>query len=216
MNSYAHRLLLTTWRKKSTVLVCVALITLLIFGLQYTQSNLSNNEKGDSSQALTAELTQSDKANVRFVDSQNKKTSAEKTNSINEQLSDMEQLSQDENAAKKFAEEDGYTVDREVEQQLGIPFVNLDLKNPFIPKHRIVHFDLKGAPLLVSFYKRIFPIIKTLGATGILMGNIINFIHFRRNNFCFLFFSNRIRGYVSLRWNFEEYTSKKCILFRAS
>lgn len=173
MNSYAHRLLLTTWRKKSTVLVCVALITLLIFGLQYTQSNLSNNEKVDSSQAFAAELGQSDKANVRFVDSQNKKTASEKANLNNEQFSDMEQPSRDEIAARKLAEEDAYTVDREIEQQLGIPFVNLDLKNPYVPKHRIVHFDLKGAPPRVSFYKRIFPLIKTLGATGILMGNIL-------------------------------------------
>lgn len=61
----------------------------------------------------------------------------------------------------------------ETEQQLGIPYVNLDAKNPYIPKKRIVHFDLKGAPPLVSYFKQIFPLIKNLGATGILLGQFL-------------------------------------------
>lgn len=36
-------------------------------------------------------------------------------------------------------------------------------------KERIVHFDLKGAPLKVSYIKKILPILKSLGATGILL-----------------------------------------------
>lgn len=34
---------------------------------------------------------------------------------------------------------------------------------------KIVHIDLKGAPLKVSYYKEFFPIIKSLGATGLLV-----------------------------------------------
>ncbi|OQV13805.1 Hexosaminidase D [Hypsibius exemplaris] len=38
-----------------------------------------------------------------------------------------------------------------------------------VVKERLVHFDLKGAPPLVSYYKEIFPLLKKIGATGLLM-----------------------------------------------
>lgn len=34
---------------------------------------------------------------------------------------------------------------------------------------KLVHFDLKGAPPMVSYYEQVFPLLKKLGATGILM-----------------------------------------------
>ncbi|KAG8180129.1 hypothetical protein JTE90_027083 [Oedothorax gibbosus] len=34
---------------------------------------------------------------------------------------------------------------------------------------KLVHFDLKGAPPLVSYYEQVFPLLKKLGATGLLM-----------------------------------------------
>jgi len=39
---------------------------------------------------------------------------------------------------------------------------------PYIAQQRIVHFDLKGAPPKVSYLKKILPMLKQLGATGIL------------------------------------------------
>lgn len=43
----------------------------------------------------------------------------------------------------------------------GSVVVNLD--------HKLVHFDLKGMPPKVDAYKTIFPFLKNLGATGVLM-----------------------------------------------
>lgn len=37
------------------------------------------------------------------------------------------------------------------------------------PEHRLVHFDLKGGPLKTSYFLKILPMLKTLGATGILL-----------------------------------------------
>lgn len=52
-------------------------------------------------------------------------------------------------------------------------FVLLSIKGPANrhppPKHRLVHFDLKGAPLKPSFIIKVLPMLKTLGATGIIM-----------------------------------------------
>lgn len=40
---------------------------------------------------------------------------------------------------------------------------------PYVPNHRIVHLDLKGAPPKISFLKKFFAMVKDLGATGILL-----------------------------------------------
>ncbi|KAJ9578744.1 hypothetical protein L9F63_005033 [Diploptera punctata] len=53
--------------------------------------------------------------------------------------------------------------------QMGIPYVNLDPRRPYVPEQRLVHFDLKGAPPKVSFLKRLFPLMRQLGATGVLL-----------------------------------------------
>jgi hypothetical protein len=39
----------------------------------------------------------------------------------------------------------------------------------YIPKIRLVHFDLKGAPPKINYYKQIFPLLRDAGATGILL-----------------------------------------------
>uniref|UniRef100_A0A2L2Y7K7 beta-N-acetylhexosaminidase n=1 Tax=Parasteatoda tepidariorum TaxID=114398 RepID=A0A2L2Y7K7_PARTP len=41
--------------------------------------------------------------------------------------------------------------------------------NYYIPALRVVHFDLKGAPPKVSYFKQIFPVLKEAGANAILL-----------------------------------------------
>ena len=40
---------------------------------------------------------------------------------------------------------------------------------PYIPEHRIVHFDLKGAPPTIDYMKQVVTMSKNLGATGVLI-----------------------------------------------
>ncbi|RWS06838.1 hypothetical protein B4U79_08355 [Dinothrombium tinctorium] len=39
----------------------------------------------------------------------------------------------------------------------------------YVPSFRLVHFDLKGAPPKISYFKQIFPLLKEAGANGILL-----------------------------------------------
>ncbi|XP_008211560.1 hexosaminidase D [Nasonia vitripennis] len=41
--------------------------------------------------------------------------------------------------------------------------------NSLYKGHKIVHLDLKGAPPVINYYKYLFPLIKKLGATGVLI-----------------------------------------------
>lgn len=157
---------LTAWRKKSTVLLAAALLALIVFGLHYTQVKDENKMHQDQDikgpVEVVAALLQS--ASVKFVDSEQSRKASTTDIAHNEIVS---QVNQNHEEALRTNRET-----METEQQLGIPFVNLDLKNPYIPKKRIVHFDFKGAPPTVNYLKKVFSLIRTLGATGILLGNV--------------------------------------------
>jgi hexosaminidase len=39
----------------------------------------------------------------------------------------------------------------------------------FVPNHRLIHFDLKGAPPKIDYLQQLIPIIVQLGGTGLLI-----------------------------------------------
>ncbi|KAL5274043.1 hex-4 family protein [Megaselia abdita] len=54
--------------------------------------------------------------------------------------------------------------------KMGVPVIaGIGPGGPQPPAERLVHLDMKGAPPKLSFLKRLLPIIKTLGATGLLI-----------------------------------------------
>lgn len=166
MKNYMQHVGLTAWRKKSSLLLAVALVAIILFGLHYTQSEEDSNkiQEGQNDvdkapQAVVEALIQNSNS-VKFVEREqkNKVRSTEKTVDVSTMII--------EKVTHRSVSQEVY----ETEQQLGIPFVNLDMKNPYIPKKRIVHLDLKGAPPRVEFLKKLFPLLKNMGATGILIG----------------------------------------------
>ncbi|XP_055387609.1 hexosaminidase D [Condylostylus longicornis] len=55
-------------------------------------------------------------------------------------------------------------------QRMGVPIIpGLGPGGPRPPHERLIHLDLKGAPPKLSFLKRLLPILKTIGATGLLI-----------------------------------------------
>ncbi|XP_036322722.1 hexosaminidase D isoform X2 [Rhagoletis pomonella] len=55
-------------------------------------------------------------------------------------------------------------------QRFGVPAIaGIGPDGPRAPNERLVHLDLKGAPPKLSFLKRLLPMLKRLGATGLLI-----------------------------------------------
>lgn len=155
MKNYIYHVGLTAWRKKASILVAASLLVLLILGLQFSQSEQENSRTyKDDRDAMKSEFAQF--SNVKFLESLQKQRNALK-NSDQKDHKNFRKNNEDEKSQ------------HDMEKLLGIPFVNLDPKKPYIPKHRIVHFDLKGAPPKILYLKKIFPLIKTMGGTGILL-----------------------------------------------
>ncbi|KAF5303149.1 hypothetical protein FQR65_LT08312 [Abscondita terminalis] len=152
MKNYIYHVGLTAWRKKTSILVAAALLVLLILGLQFSQSEQENGRsyKDDKDLMMKSEFAQF--SNVKFLESLQKQRNA---------LKNLDQ--------KNFRKNEDDKSQFEIEKLLGIPSVNLDIKKPYVPKRRVVHFDLKGAPPKISYLKKILPLLKTMGATGILL-----------------------------------------------
>jgi len=55
-------------------------------------------------------------------------------------------------------------------QRMGVPVVaGIGPDGPRAPAERLVHLDLKGAPPKLSFLKQLLPMLRALGATGLLI-----------------------------------------------
>ncbi|XP_057668899.1 hexosaminidase D-like [Diorhabda carinulata] len=164
MNNYLQRLGLTAWRKKTTILVASGFLSLIIFGLQFSHldnnsTNLNNLLQDEKDAEVVAEALVKSIKNVKFIEANKKLVATE---------IDPESRQNDINIKREIKQDKPFE-NIHLEQQLGIPFVNIDPKNPYIPKKRIVHLDLKGAPPLISYFRRFFPLIQSMGATGILL-----------------------------------------------
>lgn len=162
MNNYIQRIGFTVWRRKTTIIIIAGFLAFLIFGVNFIKVPEKDDYMKEERDAQVVADALLRSINVKFIETVNRI----KGNG-NKRGTDAPKNEQEEDATNK---DSNRVEELETEQQLGIPYVNLDPKHPYVPKKRIVHFDLKGAPPLVGYFKRMFPLIKNMGATGILMG----------------------------------------------
>ncbi|KAL1509477.1 hypothetical protein ABEB36_004202 [Hypothenemus hampei] len=163
-DSCIHKLV--SWRRKKRIFIIMLLVFLMIaiFGVQFYHIKQKGHLSPELSQKEDDTFMQSIK--VKFIEAAklNSQEHLRKNNRlINikdiEKLKKIDQPSHTEKNVEAF----------ETNQQLGIPRVLTIFRNPYIPKHRIVHFDLKGAPPTIIYLKKIMSLIKNVGATGILL-----------------------------------------------
>ncbi|KAL3269502.1 hypothetical protein HHI36_008568 [Cryptolaemus montrouzieri] len=165
MNKYAYHLVSTIWRKKSSLLFIAIALVLIIFGIHYSK----NEVKPVIENVRTILIKESFGVDtVNFVDA-SKSEKENKTSELPKNQKYMMIPTKEEVFSNHLKNNKEADIPLETDQQLGIPFVNSYDKKPYIPKRRLVHLDLKGAPPLISFYRRFFPFVKNLGATGLLI-----------------------------------------------
>ncbi|XP_065363115.1 hexosaminidase D [Calliphora vicina] len=88
--------------------------------------------------------------------------------SRNSAMDDLQ--SQMENDAQMLSSAEKQTQYEHELQRMGIPMVaGIGPEGARAPNERLVHLDLKGAPPKLSFLKTLLPVLKTLGATGLLI-----------------------------------------------
>ncbi|XP_014275818.1 hexosaminidase D isoform X1 [Halyomorpha halys] len=154
---YAGWLTLTVWRKKTTLLIIVFLLVIAIFGIHYNSRNEASESQDDSEIARVTNMQDKRSllggSSVQFIKSASVATVSSLNNMVINDTPSREDIMKQ----------------RSIVDDNRINEVHVFSKTPYIPKARLLHLDLKGAPPKVSYVKKIFHLSKSLGATGVLL-----------------------------------------------
>lgn len=146
--SYAGRLRLTVWRRKSTLLGAAMAVALLILCLQYN----AGKEVVEVPPAPLSDDSGDARGNsVQFVANLPVTGAALHADT---QPDGMNDINVDSNANYISG---------------NLLYSGLDPKINYIPPQRLLHLDLKGAPPKISYLKRVFTLSREMGATGVLL-----------------------------------------------
>ncbi|KAH1013050.1 hexosaminidase D [Dendroctonus ponderosae] len=171
LDSYVHRIIILRRKKRMVLITLIIFVIIVVFGLQFylvDQKGRLDMGFGEKKNVLLQSI------GVKFIEVA--------------KLNDQEHYAKDSAGMVQISQADrdkrldrasvgdiaGSQTEKHIEacetdQQLGIPYVLLDQKKPFVPNHRIVHFDLKGAPPTISYLKKVISLAKNVGASGLLL-----------------------------------------------
>lgn len=143
----SHQLVMSAWRRKPVVLFTILLVTILILFVQYTAVASEPKVQRVVDEPLRVEEPE------RLIKAKSPPLGHSGPNS--------DHMQGDAPSPQRIA------LGRP--PQTSGPLPEPASAPPGVPLHRIVHFDLKGAPPKISYFKKVLPIIKEAGATGILL-----------------------------------------------
>lgn len=161
----------TLARNKLFFLICTGLCFVVIFVLYKSESEFFSTPRFSPSKTTTTRRNERDNADwwkMRRLD--NIKYNSD---GLPENTSTSVHSSSNTQSTTVFTSASSTNVRRQI---IGMspnvtPSECLSVKKNFsyVPPIRLVHFDLKGAPPKVEYFKDILPILKASGATGLLM-----------------------------------------------
>lgn len=144
--SYAGRLRMTMWRRKSTLLGAAMVLALVVVCLQY------NAAKEVVEVPLPPQAEEVDTARANSVQFVNLPVTGAALHLDN---------TADNSDNSAVGNVDAYASN--------VIYPGLDPKINYIPPQRLVHLDLKGAPPKVAYLKKVLSISREMGATGVLL-----------------------------------------------
>ncbi|CAB3375964.1 Hypothetical predicted protein [Cloeon dipterum] len=176
----AGRVGLTAWRRRSTWLGLMLVVMVLLVCLQFYSeptylrifnlvppkshsSNLIGKDNRNQDKVHASSYSAKVEASTPYVEGNEVQRNYEEEQRAANAYFNMPSRDDIYNRRQQTQETEDY-----LEQQ-GITRVALNPKNPYIPPHRLVHFDLKGAPPKMTYLLQLLPIFKQLGATGVLL-----------------------------------------------
>ncbi|OQR77775.1 hexosaminidase D-like [Tropilaelaps mercedesae] len=169
----SHQLVMSAWRRKPVVLFTILAVMLLLLFVQYSQVvgeprapriSTSNGNNGFKDPEPPLQLqshivgfnAQPDRILSQQLPVNNNEPDGDETKGEQESTS-QRGLGVIQNVKAKRPAYPSGPLDEPQTAPAGVPL------------HRIVHFDLKGAPPKISYIKKVLPIIKEAGATGVLL-----------------------------------------------
>lgn len=156
---YAGWLTHTVWRKKSTLAITAVLFIMGVISLKYYRDGLFSRD---------AEIIFVGK---RINDNVQEKRSLLGGSSVVQFVVNTVTVSPDIIADDTPTRDEFKINDKKIDYLQPFNDGNnvMNNRNLYIPTNRLFHLDLKGAPPKVSYLQKILPLVKNLGATGVLI-----------------------------------------------
>ncbi|XP_014250389.1 hexosaminidase D-like isoform X2 [Cimex lectularius] len=153
---YAGWVTLTVWRKKTSLLVLVLAVILVVACFQYNSAKEVPEKEDEVAKVGSMQDKRSllGGSSVQFVfnvPSQTVPSPAKSFISYNDESMLRDDIKKNEVSDMALNEMSSFS------------------KTPYVPAKRLLHLDLKGAPPKVSYLKKVIQLAKDSGATGILL-----------------------------------------------
>lgn len=163
-----HHIVFSVWRKRPVLLAVVMVATLVVLAFQY--QTISSPAASPATPATHSESLPLDQKSI----------AGESPAFPKRNLSAMDLMKEEDGSHVTVRSGQWMQAHRVVESQEerrtgGRGDVGHERNpvsgssGPFMPQWRLVHFDLKGAPPRVSYFKQILPLLKQAGANAILL-----------------------------------------------